>query len=99
VHAVVNTIALERPLGEEVFETTRRELPERVAAVPGVQAVHVIRTGEKELVLVIVGEDEAALDAMRDAVGDEWMRAHVIPNAAGPPQRVVGEVVFSYQRG
>lgn len=99
MHAVVNTIVLERPLEDAVFETARRELPERIAAVEGVQGVHLVRTGERELVIVILGEDEAALDRMRDAVGDEWMRAHVIPHAAAAPQRAVGEVVFSYQRG
>lgn len=99
MHAVVNTIALERPLEDAVFEAARRELPERVAAVEGIQAVHMIRTGEKDLVLVIVGDDEAALDRMRDAVGNEWMRENVVPNAAGAPQRAVGEVVFSFRRG
>ncbi len=98
MHAVVNTIALERPLDESVFEAARREMPERIAAVEGIEAVHMIRTGETELVLVIVGDDEAALDRMRDAVGNEWMRANVIPNAAAPPARAVGEVVVSYRR-
>jgi hypothetical protein len=99
VQAVVNTIALERPLEDAVFEAARRDLPERVAAVEGIQGVHMIRTGAEQLVLVILGDDEAALDRMRDAVGNEWMRAHVVPNAAAAPQRAVGEVVFSYTRG
>ncbi len=98
MQAVVNTIALARPLEESVFEAARLEMPARIAAVEGIHAVHMIRTGETDLVLVIVGEDEAAIDRMRDAIGDEWMRANVIPNAAAPPARAVGEVVVSYQR-
>jgi hypothetical protein len=98
VIAVVNTIALQRPLDDAVFEAARREMPGRIAALQGIHAVHMIRTGETELVLVIVGEDEAAIDGMRDAVGDEWMRENVIPIAAAPPHRVVGPVEISFQR-
>ena len=98
MHAVVNTIALERPLEDSVFEAARRELPDRVAELDGIHAVQMIRTGELELVLVIVGDDEAALDGMRDAIGNEWMTANVAPNAAAPPQRAVGEVLFSFLR-
>ena len=96
--AVVNTISLTRPLDDAVFEAARRDMPPRIAALAGIHAVHMIRTAETELVLVIVGEDEAAIEGMRDAIGDEWMRANVIPIAAAPPQRVVGEVEISYQR-
>jgi hypothetical protein len=99
VVAVVNTILLERPLAEAVFDSARREMPDRIAAIEGIRAVHMVRTAPTELVLVIVGDDEAAIDAMRDAIGDEWMRANVIPNAAAPPQRAVGEVVLDYRRG
>ena len=98
MHAVVNTIALKQPLEESVFEAARRELPQRVAELEGIYAVQMIRTGELELVLVIVGADQEALDRMRDAVGNEWMTANVAPNAAAPPQRAVGEVLFSFQR-
>ena len=93
MHAVVNTIALQRPLEDAVFEAAQRELPERVAAIEGIRAVHMIRTGETELVLVIVGDDEAALDRMRDAVGDEWMRENVFrtprPAATGARRSAV----------
>lgn len=99
MHAVVNTIALKQPLDESVFEAAQRDMPARIADVDGIQAVHMIRTGETELVLVIVGDDEAALDRMRDAVGNEWMQENVVPNAAAPPSRAVGEVVVSYRRG
>lgn len=98
MHAVVNTVALERPIDDSVWEAARRDLTPQIASVEGVQSVQIVRTGEREIVIVIVGEDEAALDRMRDAIGNEWMRANVIPNAAGPPQRAVGEVLVHFQR-
>lgn len=72
-------------------------MPSRAAAVPGIRSVHLIQS-EHELWVVIVADDEAAIDAFRESFGNTWMRENVIPQAAGPPERVVGHVAASFLR-
>jgi hypothetical protein len=46
----------------------------------------------------VFGDDEAALERTREHLGNTFMRKHVIPHAAGPPERAITEVVLNYQR-
>ncbi len=52
----------------------------------------------RDLVVLVFGDEEAALERTRDQLGNGFMRAYVIPHAAGPPERSVTEVIRSYQR-
>ncbi len=95
---VVNRVKLEAPIDDAVFAAAQREMPARVAAIEGIRSFYVGHSAEGDLLVVIVGDDEAAIDRMRDEVGDEWMRANVIPKAAAPPDRVVFDALTSFER-
>ena len=99
MHVVVNRVRLSRPLPPEVYEAARSELPERAGAIAGIRSFYIAHVEELELLLVIVGDDEAAIDRMRDEIGNEWMTANVAPHAASPPERVLAEVAAAYERG
>lgn len=96
--AVVNRIRLKDPLEDDVYAAAQRDLAGRVAEIDGIQALYLIRVGDDELIVVILGDTEQAIDQMREQVGNDWMRAHVVPHAAAPPERVVGELVTVYER-
>ncbi len=98
MHAVVNRIPLREPLDDAELAAAQAELQEQAAQVQGLAAIHALRTDDGDLLLVIIGDDEAALDRTRDQLGNAFMRRHVIPHAAGPPNRTVTEVILSYQR-
>jgi hypothetical protein len=93
---VVNRVALKEAIPDEVFSAAQREMPARVRAIGGIHSFHLALAGDRELLLVIVGEDQDAIELMRDQIGNEWMSANVVPHAASPPDRVVGEVVVTF---
>jgi hypothetical protein len=99
VHAAVNRIRLKEPVDDEVFVAAQRDLPGRIAGIDGVRAFHLVRCGNDELLVVIVGDSEGSLDRLRVEIGSDWMRENVVPRAAGPPERMAGQVVMSYERG
>jgi hypothetical protein len=43
-------------------------------------------------------EHDEAIDQMRAEIGDDWMRANIVPHAASPPDRLVGEIVAAFDR-
>lgn len=98
MHAVVNRIQLREPLTAEELEAAKRDLVEVAAAVQGLSAMHVLRTEGNELIMLVFADDEMALERTRVQLGNSWMRQHVIPHAAGPPDRTIGERVITYQR-
>jgi len=99
VYAVVNRIRLADPIPDEVYAEAHREVLPGADAIDGLRAMHLIRAGENELIVVILADTEAALVRTREEIGNDWMRANVIPHAAGPPERVTGEVAASFERG
>jgi hypothetical protein len=99
MHAVVNRIRLKEPIDDQVFAAAQRELPDRIGAIDGVSAFHLVRCANDELIVVIVGDSAKSLDRMRVEFGNDWMRENVVPHGAGPPERVLGQVVRSYERG
>jgi len=98
MHAVVNRIRLREPLDDAALDAAQRDLIATAAHVEGLAAVHVLRTGEGDLVVLVFGDDEAALERTRTELGNAWMREHVVPHADGPPARTVAEVVVRYER-
>jgi hypothetical protein len=92
MRAVVNRVGLKEPVPEAEFDIS--ELAEKARAIEGFGSIQIIRLKDS-LVLVITGDDDAALDRIRDEVGSPWMREHVSPRAAGPPDRQVGDLVVS----
>lgn len=98
MHAVVNRIQLRESIDDSVFADAQRDLPDLVSEIAGIRSFYLVRAGDHDLLVVIIGESEQAIDQMRDRIGNDWMRANVIPYAAGPPDRVVGEVVTAFER-
>jgi len=98
MQAVVNRISLSDPLGDQEIAAALSDLQEQAAQVPGLSAIHARRTEEGDILLVIIGDDEAALERTREQLGTPFMSRCIIPHAAGPPNRTVTEVILSYQR-
>ena len=93
--AVVNVLQfVERP-DPALFERAAEELGPRMREVAGFQGLHVVRTGETEIVLIILADSAAILDDIATRIGSPWMVEHVVPLLAAPPQRHLGEVVAS----
>lgn len=98
MHMVVNRLRLTRPIAEEVFAQAQLELPPRAAQIPGLQAFHVLRIGERELVVRVQGDNVDAIEQMRAQIGDAWMRENVVSHLDGPTERMLGEAVVSFER-
>jgi hypothetical protein len=98
MHAVVNRLRLARPIDSSVFENAQRDLPPRAAEIEGLRAFHVLRAGDDELVVLIMGDTPEALEQMRAEVGNDWMRENVVAHLAGGTERVVAEAVVSWER-
>jgi hypothetical protein len=99
MHAVVNRLRLAHPIDSPVFENAQRELPPRAAEIEGLRAFHVLRAGDDELSVLILGDTPEALERMRTEVGNDWMRENIVPHLAGGTERVVAESVVSWERG
>lgn len=92
MRAVVNRVELKELIPDEAFDVSA--LVDKARAIEGFGSIQMIRL-EEALVLLITGEDDAAIGRIRDGVGNDWMRENVIPHAAGPPDRHVGDLVVS----
>jgi hypothetical protein len=98
VHAVLNRIRMREPLDDAALASAQDDLDAQASDVEGLAAIQVLRTEEGDLVVLVFGDDEAALERTREHLGNTFMRKHVIPHAAGPPERAITEVVLNYQR-
>lgn len=95
MHAVVNRLRLSTPIPPEVWARAQAEVAPRAREVPGFQALYVVEVTDEEVVLVIVAESAETLDRVATEAGNAWMREHVLPHLAAPPDRQVGKVVAS----
>lgn len=93
MYAVVNRLRLSTPIPPEVWERAQAEVPARARQVPGFRSLQVIEVSADEVVLVVLADSAEALDRIADEVGNSWMREHVLPHLASPPERQVGKVV------
>jgi hypothetical protein len=73
------------PLDDAALAAAQEDLDEQASAVEGLAAVQVLSTEEGDLVVLVFGDDEAALERTREQLGNSFMRKHVIPHADGPP--------------
>lgn len=94
MHTVVHRLTFLDPVDPTVFTSLMALRPE-LESIEGFQAAHVVQTGEREVVLIIVGRDAATLDRIADDVGGRWMMRHVVPRLSVAPERVVGPVLAS----
>jgi hypothetical protein len=65
MHAVVNRIRLKDPIDDEVYTAAQRDLPNRVARNGGIRAFYLVRCGDDDLLVVILGDSQEAIDQMR----------------------------------
>ena len=98
MHAVVSRIQLREPLGAEELLAAQRDLHALASTVEGLAAIHLLRTDDGDLIVLVLGDDAAALERTRAELGNRFMNTYVIPHAAGPPERVVAEAIVSYER-
>jgi hypothetical protein len=52
-----------------------------------------VQAAPDHFILIVVGEDPAALDRVATEVGSPWMVANVLPLLARPPERHLGTLV------
>jgi hypothetical protein len=93
--AVVNVLQFKESPDPALFERAAEELGPRMREVPGFQGLHVVRSGEAEVVLIILADSTEILDDIATRIGSPWMVEHIMPLLALPPQRHLGDVVAS----
>ncbi len=94
MHSVVNRLTFAEPFDDSVFAAVA-DLRPAFEAIDGFEAAHVVRTGEREAVLLIVARDAETLDRLATEVGSPWMSRMVVPLLAGPPERALGRIIAS----
>jgi hypothetical protein len=98
MHAVLSRIRLREPLSDAALAAAQRDLDAQAVQVEGLAAIHALRTDGGHLVVLVFGDDEAALERTRVQMGNTFMREHVMPHADGQPERTIAEVVLTYER-
>lgn len=93
MHAVVNQLHFKAPIDIEVFVAAERDLRDAMQSIPGFAGLNIVHTTDTDAVLLIFADSAETLDRLATEVGSPWMREHVVPLLAGPPQRSVGAVV------
>ncbi|SRR5687768_13866478 len=93
--AVVNVLQLKERPDPSLFERAVEELGPQMRAVAGFQGLHVVQSGEAEIVLIILADTTETLDDIATRIGSPWMLEHVAPLLAAPPQRHLGEIIAS----
>ena len=91
--AVVNILQFKEAPDPALFERAVEELGPRMRQVDGFQGLHVVRTGELEVILLILAESIDDLDRIATEIGSPWMMEHVVPHLAVPPKRHLGDVI------
>jgi hypothetical protein len=98
VYAVMNHLRFKEPI-DRACSRTRRATSCQGCMLAGCEGFHVVQPADREAILVILGDSTATLDRVATDVGSPWMRDHVVPLLAGPPERHVGPIVTSTQYG
>jgi hypothetical protein len=93
--AVVNHLHFKEPVDAAVFAAAEHDLLPEMRKIDGFRGLEIVQTGEREVILVILGDSEDVLDRIATEVGSPWMVAHVVPLLAGPPERHIGPSIIS----
>jgi hypothetical protein len=92
--AVVNRLTFTDPVDRPVTALFADEAIPRLREA-GCREAHVVQTGERELMLVIVFENAEQAAAVTESVGSPWMRERVVALLGAPTDRRTGPVVAS----
>jgi hypothetical protein len=95
VAAVVNVLRFKESPEPGLFERAAEELGPKMREVDGFQALHIVRVGDAEVVLIILAESIEILDRIATDIGSPWMVEHVVPLLSAPPERHIGESIAS----
>lgn len=93
MHAVVNHLTFKEPVPGDLFARGEAELGPAMRAIDGFGGFQVAQVSDTEVVLLIFGADEGVVDRIATEVGSPWMREHIVPLLAAPPDRKVGPVI------
>lgn len=88
---VVNQLTFAAPIPDEVVDSAA-DVAEAVVAAGGIDA-SLVRIDETNAILVLTFPDVDVEERVKTEIGGPWMREHVIPLLASPPERASGEVV------
>lgn len=91
---VVNRLTFSDPVDDGVAARFAASI-DRLRGVDGLIAAHVVRTGEREVHLVLLFEDAEVAARITEEIGSPWMREHIVPLLAGPTDRRTGDVIAS----
>ena len=92
VNAHVNIWHLNEP-GSSTDDTAAREIGTQLSQQPGFNSYTVVRTAEREVVVVTVFETRDELESAMLAVAD-FARERLAPLRAGEPERRRGDVLY-----
>jgi Antibiotic biosynthesis monooxygenase len=92
VFGVVNRLTFTDPVDDAVAARFA-DAVERLDGVEGLVGAHVVRTGEREVHLVLLFTDADAAARVTAEIGNPMMREHIVPLLAGPTDRRTGDVI------
>jgi len=78
---------------QRLVQRMEQDMPPIAQESPGFRGLHVVRASDEELLTIWLWDREADWEAAQPRFGPA-LQAYVVPNLAGPPERVGGEVVL-----
>lgn len=91
MRVVVNHLSFREPIPRAVFETAD-EACRRLVDAGGLSA-SLIQEDERHATLVLSFPDLETEERVKSEIGGPWMKEHVVPLLAAPPDRSSGVVV------
>jgi hypothetical protein len=92
VFGVVNRLAF-ADLVDDAVAARFADAVDRLRGLDGLISAHVVRTGEREVHLVLLFTDADAAARITAEVGNPLMREHIVPLLAGPTDRRTGDII------
>lgn len=86
----VNHLTFAEPIGDALIASAK-DAAAMVAQTGG--ELRLVRVDDTHAFLLLGFPDAKAEEQIKTEIGGPWMREHVIPLLAGPPERTSGEVV------
>jgi hypothetical protein len=94
VFGVVNRLTFAAPVDDAVAARFADSV-DRLHGIDGLVSAHVVRTGEREVHLVLLFTDADAAARITAEIGNPMMREHILPLLAAPTDRRTGDVIAS----
>jgi hypothetical protein len=93
MYAVVNQLALGRPIDAALLQQLETDLYPKLRREADFVDLQIVRVSDAEAIIFVVFATREALDRISSSVAGPWFAANVRPYLAGPVQRSTGEVV------